>query len=86
MIWESRLTHTTKINVQAWMHSVSKESRDLLLAFLVDCIEPLDFLGQVTGCAMESVNEVWFTFDYGTDEQKFLKMVEEIWSNGQWLA
>lgn len=84
-MYRTLLTFTVAIDIHTWMHSTSDASGALLLSYLTDLSEGLDFRYPVTACKLDSRPTLWFTFMDETDKNLFMDIVEKLWRQGGWL-
>jgi len=79
-------TFTVAVAVYEWMHTEQKASALLLLSYLEDIAESLEFRNTATACALQSEPMIWFTFSSEEDANDFQTVIESIYNLGGWLA
>lgn len=69
-------TFTVVVHVYPWMKSESEASKQLLLAYLVDLGESMEFRNHVIAAALTTSPTLWFTFVSEEDAKDFRYVVE----------
>lgn len=85
-MFNSMETFTVVVHVYAWMHSESDASKQLLLAYLTDIADSLEFRNHATAAALVTSPTLWFTFVCEDDAKDFRAVIEQIYKIGGWLA
>jgi hypothetical protein len=85
MFTAQMVTFTVVVYVYQWMHSESHESKELLLMFLEDIAEGMDFVNHPTAAALDTAPVLWFTFTTEKDAVHFRSELEDLYNGGGWL-
>jgi len=78
-------TFTIAVPVIEWMKSEQKASTLLLMSYLEDISESLEFRNTATACALDHAPMLWFTFASEDDANDFQTVINEIYNLGGWL-
>lgn len=79
-------TFTIGVPVYEWMKSEKPASKALLLSYLEDIAESMEFRNTVTACAIQNAPMLWFTFASEEDAKDFQYLINELYNHGGWLA
>lgn len=79
-------TFTVMVPVYEWMKSESDPSKQLLLNYLEDIAESMDFRNQATAAAMQDSPSLWFTFASEEDANDFHYAINTLYNLGGWLS